>query len=55
MGYGGVATVAIDVIAAVTVLPALLAVLGHRVNALRVRKGAAGTSPRAGGTASRAV
>jgi uncharacterized membrane protein YdfJ with MMPL/SSD domain len=39
MGYGGVATVAVDVIVAVTVLPALLAVLGHRVNALRVRKG----------------
>ena len=38
MGFGGVATVAVDVIAAVTVLPALLAVLGHRVNALRVRK-----------------
>jgi uncharacterized membrane protein YdfJ with MMPL/SSD domain len=38
MGYGGVATVAVDMIAAVTVLPALLAVLGHRVNALRVRK-----------------
>jgi uncharacterized membrane protein YdfJ with MMPL/SSD domain len=38
MGYGGVATVAVDLIAAVTVLPALLAVLGHRVNALRVRK-----------------
>ena len=38
MGYGGVATVAVDVIAALTVLPALLAVLGHRVNALRVRK-----------------
>ena len=32
MGYGGVATVAVDVIAAVTVLPALLAVLGHRVS-----------------------
>jgi trehalose monomycolate/heme transporter len=38
MGYGGVATVAVDVIAAVTVLPALLAVLGHRVNALPVRR-----------------
>ena len=38
MGYGGVATVAVDVIAAVTVLPALLAVLGHRVNAPRVRR-----------------
>jgi uncharacterized membrane protein YdfJ with MMPL/SSD domain len=45
MGYGGVATVAVDVIAAVTVLPALLAVLGHRVNALRVRKNA-GRAPR---------
>jgi trehalose monomycolate/heme transporter len=39
MGYGGVATVAVDMIAAVTVLPAVLAVLGHRVNSLRVRKG----------------
>jgi uncharacterized membrane protein YdfJ with MMPL/SSD domain len=38
MGYGGVATVAVDVIAALTVLPALLAVLGGRVNALAVRK-----------------
>jgi RND superfamily putative drug exporter len=44
MGYGGVATVAVDVIAALTVLPALLAVLGHRINALAVRK-----SVRAGG------
>ncbi|HLK01656.1 MAG TPA: MMPL family transporter [Streptosporangiaceae bacterium] len=41
MGYGGVATVAVDMIAALTLLPALLAVLGHRVNALRIRKGAA--------------
>jgi trehalose monomycolate/heme transporter len=38
MGYGGVATVAVDLLAALTVLPALLAVLGHRVNALRVRR-----------------
>jgi len=38
MGYGGVATVAVDMIAALTVLPALLAVLGHRVNALAVRR-----------------
>jgi len=37
MGYGGVATVLVDVLAALTVLPALLAVLGPRVNALRVR------------------
>jgi uncharacterized membrane protein YdfJ with MMPL/SSD domain len=36
MGYGGVATVAVDMLAALTVLPALLAVLGPRVNALRV-------------------
>ena len=42
MGYGGVATVAVDVIAALTVLPALLAVLGHRVNALRVSKSVGG-------------
>ena len=38
MGYGGVATVAVDVLAALIVLPALLAVLGHRVNALRIRR-----------------
>src|SRR5450631_1123738 len=36
MGYGGVAVVLVDVIAALTVLPALLAVLGRRVDALRV-------------------
>jgi RND superfamily putative drug exporter len=44
MGYGGVATVAVDMIAALTVLPALLAVLGHRVNAIRIRR--AVTKPR---------
>jgi trehalose monomycolate/heme transporter len=38
MGYGGVATVAVDMLAALTVLPALLAVLGHRINALRIRR-----------------
>jgi RND superfamily putative drug exporter len=38
MGYGGVATVAVDVVAALTVLPALFAVLGRRVNALRIRR-----------------
>jgi trehalose monomycolate/heme transporter len=47
MGYGGVATVAVDVIAALTVLPALLAVLGHRVNALAVRKSVRADVPRA--------
>ena len=38
MGYGGVATVAVDMLAALTVLPVLLAVLGYRVNALRIRR-----------------
>jgi len=41
MGYGGVATVLVDMLAAVTVLPALLAVLGRRVNALPVRRAVA--------------
>jgi trehalose monomycolate/heme transporter len=41
MGYGGVATVLVDMLAALTVLPALLAVLGPKVNALRVRKSVA--------------
>jgi RND superfamily putative drug exporter len=36
MGYGGVAVVLVDVVASLTVLPALLAVLGPRVDALRV-------------------
>ena len=39
MGFGGVATVAVDMLAALTVMPALLAVLGPRVNALRIRRG----------------
>src|SRR5262249_60849856 len=39
MGFGGVATVAVDMLAALTVLPALLAVLGPRVDALRIRRG----------------
>jgi trehalose monomycolate/heme transporter len=38
MGYGGVATVAVDLLAALTVMPALLAVLGPRVNALSIRR-----------------
>jgi trehalose monomycolate/heme transporter len=37
MGYGGVATVLVDMLAALTVMPALLAVMGPKVNALRVR------------------
>jgi trehalose monomycolate/heme transporter len=54
MGYGGVATVLVDMLAALTVMPALLGVLGHRVNALRVRRSvhrpraAAGTVPARG-------
>jgi RND superfamily putative drug exporter len=36
MGYGGVAVVLVDVVASLTVLPALLAVLGPRVDALRM-------------------
>jgi trehalose monomycolate/heme transporter len=38
MGFGGVPTVAVDMLAATTVLPALLAVLGPRVNSLRIRR-----------------
>ena len=41
IGYGGVATVLVDMLAALTVLPALLAVLGPKVNALRIRRSAA--------------
>src|ERR1700683_1553513 len=37
MGYGGVATVLVDMLAALTVMPALLAVFGPKVNALRIR------------------
>ncbi|MGZ0151175.1 MMPL family transporter [Kribbella sp. WER1] len=38
MAYGGAAAVAIAMIAALTALPALLGVLGHRVNNLRIFK-----------------
>jgi trehalose monomycolate/heme transporter len=38
MGYGGVVTVLVDMLGALTVLPALLAVLGPKVNALRIRR-----------------
>jgi trehalose monomycolate/heme transporter len=51
MGYGGVATVLVDMLAAVTVMPALLSVLGRRVNALRVRSAVArphGAAPTGG-------
>ena len=42
MGYGGVATVVVDMLAALTVMPALLAVLGYLVNALRIRRSRGG-------------
>ncbi|MFA1544905.1 MMPL family transporter [Actinomadura chokoriensis] len=38
MGYGGIATVFVCMLGALTVLPALLAVLGPKVNALSVRR-----------------
>jgi uncharacterized membrane protein YdfJ with MMPL/SSD domain len=37
MGYGGVLTVLVDMVAALTVMPALLSVLGPKVNSLRIR------------------
>jgi RND superfamily putative drug exporter len=48
MAYGGAAAVLVAMIAALTALPALLAVLGHRVNNLRLpflaRRGGLGTT-----------
>ncbi|TDE22934.1 MMPL family transporter [Actinomadura sp. 6K520] len=44
MGYGGIATVFVCMAGALTVLPALLAVLGPRVNALSVRRRGRGPS-----------
>ncbi|MFG2090678.1 MMPL family transporter [Spirillospora sp. NPDC048824] len=38
MGYGGIATVVVCMVGALTVLPALLAALGPKVNALSVRR-----------------
>jgi trehalose monomycolate/heme transporter len=38
MGYGAIAAVLVALVAALTVLPALLAVLGPRVDALRIRR-----------------
>ena len=49
MGYGGVATVFVDMLAALTVMPALLAVFGRNVNALRIRR-AVRRPPAADGT-----
>jgi uncharacterized membrane protein YdfJ with MMPL/SSD domain len=36
MAYGGTAAIAVAMVAALTVLPALLAVLGHRIDSLRI-------------------
>ena len=49
MGYGGVATVLVDMLAALTLMPALLAVFGRNVNALRIRR-AVRRPPAADGT-----
>ena len=53
MGLGGVAAVLVAMLAALTVLPALLAVLGHRIDAVRVplpwRRGTRGAGPAAAG------
>jgi RND superfamily putative drug exporter len=38
MGYGGIATVLVCMVGALTVLPAMLAVLGPKVNALSIRR-----------------
>jgi trehalose monomycolate/heme transporter len=38
MGYGGLLTVVVDMLAALTVMPALLSLLGPKVNSLRIRK-----------------
>lgn len=45
MGYGGVFTVMIDVLAALTVMPALLSVLGPKVNSLRIRRSLSAEPP----------
>ncbi|SFO68156.1 MULTISPECIES: MMPL family transporter [Actinomadura] len=46
MGYGGIATVFVCMLGALTVLPALLAVLGPKVNALPVRRRRRGAESR---------
>ncbi|GGV12423.1 membrane protein [Actinomadura cremea] len=52
MGYGGIATVFVCMIGALTVLPALLTVLGPRVNALSFRRRKA-SGPDGGGRGGR--
>jgi trehalose monomycolate/heme transporter len=48
MGLGGMAVVLVDMVAALTVLPALLALLGRRVDALRVVRRRRRTGERTG-------
>jgi len=50
MGFGGMAAVLVAMVGALTVLPALLAVLGHRVDSLRVSGLARRTRRRRGDT-----
>lgn len=49
MGLGGIAVVLVDMVAALTVLPALLAVLGPRVNSVRLPLPRRSTPAEAGG------
>lgn len=49
MGYGGIATVLVCMAGALTVLPALMAVLGPRVNALPIRRRRAAAGGRSDG------
>lgn len=49
MGLGGMAVVLVDMLAALTVLPALLALLGRRVDALRLGRRRASRAERRGG------
>ncbi len=55
MAYGGAAAVAVAMVAALTALPALLAVLGHRVNNLRIFRSRKGRRSMGPGTGSRTV
>jgi trehalose monomycolate/heme transporter len=48
MGLGGMAVVLVDMLAALTVLPALLALLGRRVDALKIVRRRSATGERSG-------